>query len=117
MPLLGTLWWNQRKSRKLRKANGAYQKLDHWLIVQQLDPIGFLFFAGGLSLVLLPLSLAASTTAAWKTPHIIVMIVVGVVTLIVFVVWEVKYAKWPILPMDLFVNRTVIFGSVSLDQI
>jgi hypothetical protein len=107
------LWWNQRKSTKKRKADGTFKRFNHLLIFQQLDPVGFILFAGGLTLVLLPLSLAASSTSSWHTPHIIIMIVIGVVSLVAFALWEWRFAKWPLLPLDLFHNRTVVFGSVS----
>lgn len=117
VPLLGTLWWNQRKSTKIRKANGTYKPLNHWLIFQQLDPIGFIWFTGGLSLLLLAISLASSSTSSWKSPHIIIMLVIGPVSLIVFALWEKKFAKWPLLPLDLLRDRTIIFGGVSLHKL
>ncbi|EXJ89926.1 hypothetical protein A1O3_02993 [Capronia epimyces CBS 606.96] len=112
VPLLGTLWWHQRKSTKARKANGTYTPFNHWLIFQQLDPIGFIWFTGGLTLVLLPLSLASSNSS-WKSAHIIIMLVIGGVSLIVFGLWEWRFAKWPLLPLALFKDRTITFGGLS----
>lgn len=72
--------------------------------------MGLILFAAGLSLLLVPITLAETSSHTWKSTHIIVMLVIGFVSLIVFVIWETKWAPWPILSMRLFKSRTVIFG-------
>ncbi|KAJ5833415.1 hypothetical protein N7474_001726 [Penicillium riverlandense] len=109
-PLLASLYYNKRKATKQRKAEGTYKRSNHLRNIVRLDPVGLILFAAGLSLILVPITLAASSSSTWKTTHIIVMLVIGAVSLVAFVVWEIMWAPWPILSMRLFKSRTVIFG-------
>ncbi|KAJ5758798.1 hypothetical protein N7520_005954 [Penicillium odoratum] len=109
-PLVLSLWHSQRKATKQQKAQGTYKRRDYLGNITRLDPIGLILFAAGLSLLLVPITLAASSTNTWKAPHIIAMIVIGFVCLVAFVIWEIKWAPWPMLSMRLFKSRTVIFG-------
>lgn len=110
MPLLVSLYINKRKGAKLRKAEGSYRLPNHFQNFLQLDPVGLVLLAAGLSLILIPISLASSNTRTWKSAHTIAELVVGGVCLIALAVWETKWARWPILPVALLKNRTVIFG-------
>ncbi|CAL5872084.1 uncharacterized protein PFLUO_LOCUS6341 [Penicillium psychrofluorescens] len=109
-PLLASLYYNKRKATKQRKAEGTYKRRNHLKNIVRLDPLGLILFAGGLSLILVPITLASSSSSTWKTTHIIVMLVIGAVSLVAFVVWEIMWAPWPTLSMRLFKSRTVIFG-------
>ncbi|KKK21304.1 hypothetical protein AOCH_000541 [Aspergillus ochraceoroseus] len=113
-PLLASLYHNKRKASKERKAQGTYERRNHLKSIERLDPVGLVLFAAGLSLLLVPITLAATATNSWKTAHIIVMLVVGFVSLVAFVVWEIKWAKYPLLSMSLFKRRSVIFGITAM---
>ncbi|QRW19025.1 major facilitator superfamily transporter [Rhizoctonia solani] len=79
----------------------------------ELDVIGMILLAAMLSLVLLPLTLAAGTKDTWKSAHIIVMLVIGVVVCVpAFFIWEIKFAKYPAVPFDQFTNRTILAGMI-----
>lgn len=110
LPLLISLYINKRKGAKLRKAEGAYKPVNHLQNFLQLDPLGLLLLAAGLSLLLIPISLASSNTNSWKTSHTIAELVVGGVCLIALPIWETKWARWPVFPKTIFKSRTVIFG-------
>ncbi|EED23034.1 siderophore iron transporter, putative [Talaromyces stipitatus ATCC 10500] len=110
IPLLASLYINKRKGKKLRKAEGTYQRLNHLQNFLQLDPVGLGLLAAGLSLILIPISLASSNTNTWKSAHTIADLIVGAVCLVALAVWETKWAQWPILPISLLTSRTVIFG-------
>ncbi|OJD14060.1 hypothetical protein AJ78_05566 [Emergomyces pasteurianus Ep9510] len=75
-----------------------------------LDILGAILLVAGFSLVLVPISLtgSASTADGWGKPSFIAMIVVGVVALIAFGVWDGKFAAYPFVPYRLLTNRTVI---------
>ncbi|KAH8800313.1 putative siderophore iron transporter [Xylogone sp. PMI_703] len=107
IPLLSTLFYNQRKALR---AKGAVAPKNHFLVFRQLDPIGSILFGAGLTLILIPITLAVSSTNTWKSAHIIAMIVVGAVCLVAFVAWEILGAKWPIVSINLMNNGTVMFG-------
>lgn len=115
IPLLISLGYHQRKASKAgmianRDQNSSLLRNPAALLTQ-LDLFGLLLFTAGLTLVLLPMTLAARFPDKWSSPHIITMLVVGVVCLVAFPVWEVKFAKSPILSLELLKNPTVLGGS------
>ena len=65
-------------------------------------------FAGGLTVFLLPFTLAADAPDGWQSGYIIAMIVVGFVALCGFFVYEWLLAPTPMINFSLFMNRTVI---------
>jgi predicted MFS family arabinose efflux permease len=67
-----------------------------------------LLLCGGLVLFLLPYSLAGYETDQWRSGRIIAMIVVGVVLLVLFGLWERFVAPIPYLPYKLLTSRTVV---------
>ena len=46
-------------------------------------------------------------TYPWASAHVLVPLILGVVIFVVFIVWEAKYAKLPIIPVHIFKNKTV----------
>lgn len=70
--------------------------------------LGVLLFAAGLTIFLLPFTLAASAPHGWKTDYVIAMIVVGFVLLVLFVLHQMFLAKAPFLKHQALANRTVI---------
>ncbi|KAL3452782.1 major facilitator superfamily domain-containing protein [Aspergillus insuetus] len=113
IPMLGSLYYSKIKANKQRKAEGTYQRKNYLKNFFRLDPVGLILFAAGLSLLLVPFTLAASSSDRWGATHIIVMLVIGPVSLVAFVVWEIWGAKWPLLPLHLLKTRTVIFGVIA----
>jgi hypothetical protein len=71
-------------------------------------------FASGLTVFLLPFTLADTAPNGWKTDYIIAMIVVGFVVLVLFGLYETYLARAPFLNVNLLANRTVI-GACLLD--
>jgi hypothetical protein len=65
-------------------------------------------FSGGLTVFLLPFSLAADAPEGWATGYIIAMLVVGFVVLGIFGVYESLFAPTPMLNFRLLSDRTVI---------
>ncbi|CAK7221407.1 hypothetical protein SBRCBS47491_004520 [Sporothrix bragantina] len=114
LPLLVSLYVNKRKGTQLRKAEGTYVPVNHLQNFLQLDPLGLLLLAAGLSLLLIPISLASSNTNTWKTGHTIAELVVGGVCLMALPLWEMKWARWPVFPKTIFNNRTVVFGLLAM---
>jgi hypothetical protein len=75
---------------------------------------GVVLFAGGLTVFLLPFTLATSAPKGWKTDYIIAMIVVGVVVLVLFALYQVYLAPTPFLKSRFLFDRTVM-GACLLD--
>lgn len=69
---------------------------------------GVILFAGGLTVFLLPFTLATSAPNGWKTDYIIAMIVVGVVIIAIFALYEIYVAPTPFLQGQFLTDRTVI---------
>ena len=78
----------------------------------ELDVMGLLLLAAAVSLILLPLTLAASLD--WQNPSIIAMLVIGCVCLVAFPIWEMfpTVAPRPFLSMEMLKQRNVSIGCV-----
>lgn len=72
-------------------------------------------FAAGLTVFLLPFTLARSAPNGWKTGYIIAMIVVGFIVLVTFGLYETYWAPEPFLKNKFLTDRTVI-GSCLIDM-
>ena len=75
-----------------------------------LDVAGVITFVGAVVPVLVALTLAETTS--WLDPSVIGWFVVGLVFLVAFVVAEAR-AKDPMIPLDLFRNRTFAVSAVA----
>lgn len=74
--------------------------------------LGMLLTTAGFSLVLLPLSLASSSKDKWKSGDIIAMLVVGVICIIAFVIWEKYFAPVQYMPFHYLRDRTILGSCV-----
>ncbi|KIW00966.1 uncharacterized protein PV09_07488 [Verruconis gallopava] len=72
------------------------------------DVPGVILFAGGLTVFLLPFTLATYAPNGWSSDYIIAMIVTGFVILLIFGLYEVYVAKSPFLNYRFLTDRTVI---------
>jgi MFS family permease len=103
--IITTLLYYQAKAKK----QGLAPRVKIGLVefCSQIDLGGVILFCGGLALVLVPLTLAATTPSQWKTPYLIALIVIGVVLLVALPFYEHFIAKHPIVPPRYFANRTI----------
>ncbi|KIW74896.1 hypothetical protein Z517_11666 [Fonsecaea pedrosoi CBS 271.37] len=117
-PLYIILKLNLRKAAKqgllARERSGRTLTQNIWHYVQEFDAPGVILFAGGLTVFLLPFTLADSAPNGWATDYIIAMIVVGFVVLAAFGLYEAYIAPAPFLHVNLLANRTVV-GACLLD--
>jgi len=74
--------------------------------------VGLLLVTAAFSLFLLPFSLYANARGGWKNASMIAMLVVGVVCMVIFVVWEAKFAPVQFFPFRYLKDRTVIGSSL-----
>ncbi|KAI5966806.1 uncharacterized protein KGF55_000215 [Candida pseudojiufengensis] len=72
-----------------------------------LDVIGLLCIVIVLGFILVPFTIAGGVTSTWARASTIVPLVIGVVFIPIFVLWEAKFAKSPILPFVLIKDRGV----------
>lgn len=119
VPLAVSLFLSARKAKKLnllpppvwRGQSVASALKNMWF---QLDVMGLLLLAAAVSLILIPLTLAAKATGKWHNGSIIAMLVVGCVCLVIFPLWESssRLAPYPFLSLRLLRNRTVLVGCI-----
>ncbi|KIY02720.1 uncharacterized protein Z520_01185 [Fonsecaea multimorphosa CBS 102226] len=117
-PLYVILKLNLRKAAKqgllVRESSGRTLSQNIWHYVQEFDAPGVFLFAAGLTVFLLPFTLADSAPNGWASGYIIAMIVVGFVVLVAFGLYETFVARAPFLHVNLLANRTVT-GACLLD--
>lgn len=74
--------------------------------LQKIDYYGIIFAMAGILLILIPIN-GGGSTYAWDSPIVISMFCVGGVCLIVFAIVEWKIPELPMIPPQLFKNRTL----------
>ncbi|THH28555.1 hypothetical protein EUX98_g5621 [Antrodiella citrinella] len=114
-PLIITLYWAERKAKKLglvtnpapeAPKKSLFQTL--WKYAEQMDLVGLLLLGAAVSLILIPLTISQTVKDGWNNPSIIAMLVVGVVLLFVFGGWDFKMAKFPVIALRFLKNRAVL---------
>lgn len=117
LPLMGALIVNLRKAKKLHalppspwKGQSVMGALKN--IWYELDFFGLILLSTAISLILIPLTLAATAKSGWKNGSIVAMLVIGCVCLVAFPIWESGpgWAPKPFLSLKLLTNRTVLAG-------
>ncbi|KAJ9626769.1 hypothetical protein H2204_009914 [Knufia peltigerae] len=82
-------------------------------LIWELDLIGILLLTGSLALILIPLTLAGGNSSKWNQAGILTPIILGVLLLPAFVVWEQKTSS-PLLPGYLMTDWTV-WGCITIN--
>lgn len=117
LPLALSLYINQRKAQKLNllkskpwKGKGLKNVLrSAWF---ELDVFGLILLSAAVTLILVPLTLAAHAKDTWRNGGIIAMIVIGGVCLIAYPFWETskRLAPHPLLSLGLLRQRSALAG-------
>lgn len=117
LPLGLSLLLNQRKARRLnlikprahRRRGIASLLRRTWF---DLDMFGLLLLSAAVTLILIPLTLAANAKNGWKNSGIAAMMAVGLLCLFVLPLWETskKLAPKPLLSLHLLKQRTALAG-------
>ncbi|KAJ5963764.1 uncharacterized protein N7479_003640 [Penicillium vulpinum] len=111
-PLYFILKANLKKAHQnglaVREPSGRTLLQSVWFYIKEFDFVGVLVFSAGLTVFLLPFSIASYAPKGWASDYIIAMIVVGFVMLGVFLVWELRFAPTPMFNFSLLTDRTII---------
>ncbi|GFF43697.1 siderophore iron transporter mirC [Aspergillus udagawae] len=117
LPLALSLLLNQHKARRLnliklksRHRGGFFAVLRRtWY---DLDMGGLILLSAAVTLILVPLTLAANSKNGWKSDSIVAMIIVGLICLIALPFWESskRLAPKPLLSLHLLKQRTALAG-------
>ncbi|KAH8161480.1 hypothetical protein CIB48_g6756 [Xylaria polymorpha] len=117
-PLYFILKFNLRKAKTqgalIEEKNNRPLPQTIWFYIVEFDLAGVVLFSTGLVVFLLPFDIASSAPHGWATAYIIAMIVVGVVLLVIFGLYEAFVAPTPMFNFALLSHRTVI-GTCALD--
>ncbi|GAO15900.1 hypothetical protein UVI_02051210 [Ustilaginoidea virens] len=73
-------------------------------VLKQFDVVGALLTIGGLGLLIAAISVGPSAPQGWKTPYIIVFMILGVVMMAGFIWWENRFA-YPLMPLKIWRDR------------
>jgi SIT family siderophore-iron:H+ symporter-like MFS transporter len=69
----------------------------------QLDVVGVILLIAVFALILVPLTIAGGVKTEWKTAHVIAPLVVGVLCIPVFILWE-KKCRHPMVPFKVRIS-------------
>lgn len=117
LPLFGLLMNNYRKAKRLglvtprKSGRTPLQSVLHYC--REFDAVGLILLSAGVALFLLPFNLYAFQGRGWSSPLVVSMLVVGIVLMIAFVIWERFFAPVGFIPSKLLLDRTVI-GACTL---
>ncbi|KAK6069434.1 siderophore iron transporter mirb [Seiridium cupressi] len=116
VPVISILYLQERKAKKVgivRQTSGrtSMQSLKHYLL--QFDVVGMILIAAGFILFLLPFSLVSYSKAGWESPHIIVMIILGLLCLGAFLAWEKYLTPVHFFPFEVLKDRTVVNAALT----
>ncbi|KAJ9482671.1 Siderophore iron transporter [Penicillium thymicola] len=117
LPLALTLIFNQRKAQRLNFIKKRTRRRTDLISVMRrtwydLDVGGLALLSAAVTLILVPLTLAATAKNGWKNVSILVMIALGAVCLCLLPLWESsrKLAPKPLLSLHLLKQRTALAG-------
>ncbi|KAJ3184339.1 hypothetical protein HDU85_001644 [Gaertneriomyces sp. JEL0708] len=117
IPLVSMMLFMEAKIRRLGliepinwKAN-IREYLGH--VAVKIDLVGGILLTGCLLLITFPIPWSRSLPDRFSDGRVIAMLVVGCLLLPVLILWEAKYAKFPIVPSKYFSHRTVLGGSLT----
>lgn len=91
---------------------GHYSKYKAVRAFWEVDFVACLFIVLIFGLILVPMMLAGGVHSQWKTAKIIVPLVLGFCCVPFFVLWELKFARTPLIPFPLLRDRGVWSGFI-----
>lgn len=116
LPLVIILLYYQRKAMKAGlvpirdSGRSVLQRIKFYSI--ECDIFGLFLLISGLALFLLPFSLypyqGATLNEQWSSPLVLSMLIIGIVLIIGFIVWEWKFAPVTFIPFHLLKDRTIL---------
>ncbi|KAG7813095.1 hypothetical protein KL921_000641 [Ogataea angusta] len=119
IPAIGMIFWMDHKINygsfkfnvrlpqiTLLKSKATLTKIKVALI--EIDALGLILLGFAFSLMLLPCSLYSYANGGWHNPSMIAMEVVGGIFLIMYTIYEIWIAPYPLLPKRVLLNRTFI---------
>ncbi|THU89621.1 MFS general substrate transporter [Dendrothele bispora CBS 962.96] len=115
--IIVTLLYYQRKAR--RAGIVITKRITIYDFCSLIDLGGVVLLSGGFAMLLLPISLAATTPSRWQTPYLDALMGLGVAFLIALIPYEHWVAKHPVLPLRYLRNATIVLSCLlgALDSL
>ncbi|TFK23755.1 ferrichrome-type siderophore transporter [Coprinopsis marcescibilis] len=115
-PLIITLVWAEWKAKKtglIKKSEKQLTFVENVVdTFHQLNVIGLILLCGTVALILVPITLSRVLAKGWQDASMIAPVVVGGLLLPVYLVWEWKFAKYPVVPARFLKNPSFIIASL-----
>jgi SIT family siderophore-iron:H+ symporter-like MFS transporter len=103
-PLVATLWWINYKTKRAGDWNScptSFQMHGGWKLVKalfwQLDIVGMASMICIFGFILVPFTIAGGTVSSWKQAKIITPMVVGILMIPIWIMWE-RATPHPMVP-------------------
>ncbi|KAJ3277408.1 hypothetical protein HK104_003322 [Borealophlyctis nickersoniae] len=115
--VIGGLWHAERRAKRMGNVPRPPVRWNKRFVVDLvmgMDLVGVTLLGGAWALILFPLLRATSYNDGWKDGNVIAMLVSGVLLHLLLVFWEAKFATYPLLPIRLLKNRTVLGGILAV---
>lgn len=106
--LLASLFIFRRRTSSGREAGPVARARQTLTSLLHEDLIGIFLLAAGISLFLLPIPLKQGGVSEYTSAQLIMPTIIGFLVIVAFIVWEVRFAKLPLLPLEVLTNRTMI---------
>ncbi|TVY27273.1 Siderophore iron transporter [Lachnellula hyalina] len=110
--IIATLLYYQSRAKKAGLV--AQSRISAREFCSQIDLGGTVLFSCGFAMLLLPLTLAATTTSRWHTPYIAVLLALGCAFLMALPFYEKFVAKYPLVPVHYFTNPTIVMSMLLI---
>ena len=82
-------------------------------IIKRIDFLGGFLSITGLTLFLVALQ-SGGYTYPWKSAYVLCTFLVGLALIVAWVIWEAKFAKYPMVPFELFKGQRVVALSFAV---
>ncbi|KAK9545603.1 ferrioxamine B transporter, variant 2 [Aspergillus fumigatus] len=118
IPLLAVLFVGHLKARRANPQAYKFSLLDQGVgqffidLFWYLDVVGILLLIAILALILVPFTIAGGAVTQWKTAKVIAPLVIGVLCVPAFIVWE-RWCPHPMVPFKLLKDRA-IWGALGI---
>lgn len=119
IPFVGCLvamQWKASKTPEWKQIREEEKEINKWRSWKQnmlvdlfwrIDVVGILLIIIVLGFILVPLTLGGGLKEKWHEGYIIALLVIGFVMIIPFIIWEYKFARFPVFPFALMKDRGV----------
>ncbi|KAF9522452.1 major facilitator superfamily domain-containing protein [Crepidotus variabilis] len=117
-PLISTLLWGEYKITKLglsrQRATRTVSIFPRTVqMASKLDLLDLILMGASIALILLPLTLTSGGVKGQiHSPSQIAMLIVGCVTFPLYILWDAKFAKYPVIPRRFLTNRTFLIAAL-----